>query len=145
MNYEETKNKSETLIFRKAVPYGQKGYLDLPLSSHGTIDKVRVRFATGENGTLRIRPVVIIPQEIQIDLFRYADSGAPYISGDGEAIESEVRFEIENKAVARVYYENTSVDALSVDSVVNVDISVTYYSIIEPENIIGPRSTKWGF
>lgn len=142
MNFETLKNKSETLVFRESVASGGSGYLDLPLLDHGMVEKVRIRFATGENGTLRIRPVVILPGQIQIDLLRYASN--PYVTGDSETIESDVRVEVENKAVARVYYENTSVDPLADDSIVNVDIGVTYFSVREPENIIGPRSSKWG-
>ncbi len=145
LNYEVLKNKSETLIFRKNVPSGASGYIDLPLLSHGVIDKVRIRFAVGENGTLRIRPVVILPKEIMLDLFRYASGGDQSVSGDSEEIETEVRHEIENKAIARVYYWNDATDPLADDSIVNVDIGVTYFSVIEQENIIGPRRKKWGF
>ncbi len=145
MNYEVMKNKSETLIFRKNVASGDSGYMDLPLLAHGVVDKVRVRFAAGENGTLRIRPVVILPKEITIDLFRYADSSEQSVSGDSEEIETDVRHEIENKAVVRVYYWNDSADPLADDSIVNVDVGVTYFSVVEQENIIGPRRKKWGF
>lgn len=135
MNYETVKNAQKTYVFRQSVPYSQSGYLDCNCVAHGFVEKVKVRFAAGENGTLRIRPVLIIPQEIQIDLLDYA--GDKFVSGDDETIESTVRFETENNAVLRVYYDNISTDALSADSVVNVDIGVTYFQITEPINIIG--------
>lgn len=135
LNYETVKNAQKTYVFRQSVGYGESGYLECKCVAHGFVEKVKIRFAAGENGTLQIRPVLIIPQEIQIDLLDYA--GDLYITGDDETVESSVRFETENNAVLRVYYENTSTDPLSADSVVNVDIGVTYFQITEPMNIIG--------
>lgn len=138
------RNRSQAYIFRKAVPYSQSGYIEKALTSHGEVTKVKARFASGEAGTLHVRPVVILNGEIEIDLFEYADGGLQYINGDDEIVESDVRYEIENKAKLRVYYENTSTDALSADSMLNVDIGVTYYQVIEEENVIGPRSNRRG-
>ncbi len=138
MNFENIRNASKTHIFRKAIPAGESGYLESKLVAHGYVDSVRIQFAAGENGTLKIRPVLIIPQEIMIDLFNYAEGGEPYVSGDDETVYNSVRYEIESEAVLRVYYENTA-GAGTADSRVNVDIGVTYFQITEPENIIGPR------
>lgn len=137
MNFETLKNVSKTYVFRKMVPAGESGYMDVELVAHGFVDSVKIRFAAGENGTLRIRPVVIIPQEIQIDLLNYAEGGDHYVSGDDETVKSDIRYEIENHAVLRVYYENVATDPESADSQVNVDIGVTYFQIVEPANIIG--------
>lgn len=142
MNFESINNASKAQVFRKAVPAGESGFLDIKLRDHGYVDYVKIRFAAGENGTLRIRPVVIIPQEIIIDLFEYADGGDQYVSGDDETVTNSVKFEIESEAILRVYYENTAL-AGTVDSQLNVDIGVTYFRIVEPENIIGPRSRRW--
>lgn len=136
MNYEKMNNISKTSVFRKSIPAGEKGYLESKLVAHGYVESVRIRFAAGENGTLHLRPVVIIPQEIEIDLFSYADGGDRYVSGDDETHESSVRIEIEAESVLRVYYDNTGI-AGSDDSQLNVDIGVTYFEIIEPRNIIG--------
>lgn len=134
--FETHRNVAQTLTFRKNVPPGSSGYLDIPITAHGFIRSVKIRFAAGENGTLHIRPVVIIPQDIMIDLFKYAAGGDPYISGDDESIVSDVKIEVENHAVARVWYDNTG-EAGTADSQVNVDIEVEYFEIVEPVNIIG--------
>lgn len=136
MNFESVRNASKTYVFRKSIPAGESGYIEHSLTSHGFVDSVRIRFASGENGTLRIRPVVIIPQEIILDLLDYADGGDAYVSGDGETVSSSVRYEIENHAVLRVYFDNIA-DAGTADSQLNVDIGVTYFQVIEPANIIG--------
>lgn len=136
MNFEQVRNASKTYVFRKSVAAGASGYMDIDLVAHGVVDYVKIQFAAGENGTLQIRPVVIIPQEIIIDLFTYADGSDKYITGDDEKIESSVRYEIENHATLRVYYNNTG-EVGSADSRVNVDIGVTYFQITEPINIIG--------
>lgn len=138
MRFETQRNTRQSYVFRKAVPAGESGYMDIDLVEHGFVDSVRIRFAAGENGTLQIRPVVIVPQEIMIDLFKYPKGGDKFVTGDDETIESNVQFEIENHAVLRVYYNNTG-EPESADSQVNVDIGVTYFQITEPKNIIGPR------
>jgi len=141
MDYERVNNISKAYTFRRRVPAGEAGYIDQRVSSHGYVNSLRVRFAAGENGTLKIRPVMIIPPEIQIDLYGYADDDK-WLIGDNELIESGISFETENDAVLRIYYENTA-DEGTVDSFVNVDIGVTYYSVVEVENVIGPRSRGW--
>lgn len=139
MDFYEVQNTQKAYIFRKAIPSGASGYLDMNIVGHGWVDSVRVRCATGDQAMLHIRPVVIIPQEIEIDLFAYAPGGEKYISGDDETIENKVRYEVENHAVLRVYYDNTDTDPLSDDAQLSVDISIIYAEYSEPENIIGPR------
>lgn len=132
---EVSKNAHKTIIFRQMVAAGASGYLSAMLKEHGLITGVSVRFAPGESGTLHIRPVAVLPGEIAIDLYDYADNGLQYVSGDDETVSSTVQYEIENHTELRVYYNNTGTD----DSFVNVNIEVMYYSIVEPANIIGPQ------
>ena len=135
MKYERQRNVAQTLVFRKSVPAGAEGYLDINITAHGYVRSVKTRFAAGENGTLQIRPVIILPQDIMIDLLRYA--GDPYLSGDDETVQNDVKIEVENHAIARAYYKNTATNPDTADSFVNVDIEVEYFEIIEPVNIIG--------
>ena len=134
--FEVHRKVAQTLAFRKNVPAGSSGYLDIPITSHGFVRAVKIRFAAGENGTLHIRPTVIIPQDIMIDLFKYAGGGDQYISGDDESVISDVKIEVENHAIARVWYDNTG-EAGTADSQVNVDIEIEYFEIVESVNIIG--------
>jgi len=133
MNYEQLNNVSKTYVFRKTITPGDSGYIDAELSAHGFVKAVKIRFAAGENGTLHIRPTVVIPQDIPIDLLAYAQGGDKYVSGDDETVSSDVKFEIENHALLRVWYDNTGIG----NSFLNVDIEVEYFSIVEPTNIIG--------
>lgn len=140
MNFKKKQNTEKTYIFRLAVPSGSSGKLEQLLVGHGYITAVRIRCAVGDGGKLHVRPVVVIPQEIEIDLFNYAKGGNRYVSGDDETVESAVRYEVENQALLRVYYDNTDTDETSDDGQLSVDITVAYNDIFEPENIIGPRS-----
>ena len=134
--YEEIRDVARTFVYRKAIPAGESGYLDALITAHGYVTSCRIRFATGENGTLKIRPVIILPGNIMIDLFTYATGGDKFISGDDETVTNDIKMEVENNTLARVYYENTG-EAGSDDSQLSVDIEVEYNSIIEPVNIIG--------
>ena len=133
MDFEQLNNVSRGYTFRKSVAPGDSGYLDAELSAHGFVKRVKIRFAAGENGTLHVRPTVVIPQEIPIDLLAYAQGGDKYVSGDDEEFSSDIKIEIENHSILRVWYENTGIGT----SILNVDITVEYYSIVEPRNIIG--------
>lgn len=136
MEYEKINNVAQALVFRKSIPAGEKGFVESPIVEHGFVRRVRIRFAPGEAGTLHIRPVIILPGNIMIDLFQYAVGGDKYISGDDETSINDVKVEVENHTMARVYYENTGVDG-SANSQLNVDIEVEYSSVVIPKNIIG--------
>lgn len=136
--YETIRNVAQSLVFRQSVPPGESGYMDCEITAHGFVRSGRIRFAAGENGTLHIRPVIILPGNIQIDILKYAKGGRAYISGDDETVTFDVKMEVENHTIARVYYDNTGA-AGTVDSEVSVDIEVEYFAITEPVNIIGPQ------
>ncbi len=136
--YEELRDVARTLVFRKKIPAGEAGYMDALITDHGFVRSCRIRFAAGENGTLEVRPVIILPGNILLDLFNYASGGDSYVSGDDETVSNSLKMEVENQTIARVYYNNTA-EAGTVDSALSVDIEVEYYSIVEPINIIGPQ------
>lgn len=137
-NYETFKNSRKTIVFNKSVPAGESGFIDSRLVAHGEVESVRINFAVGENGTLHIRPVVIIPGEIMIDLFGYADNSDQYVSGDNETVESGVGIEIENDTILRIFYDNIGEEGTA-DSELNVKVTVNYFETVDIENIIGPR------
>lgn len=136
--YEELRDVARTLVFRKKIPPGSDGYIDALITAHGFVRSCRIRFAAGENGTLEVRPVIILPGNILLDLFSYANGGDSYVSGDDETVSNALKMEVENQTIARVYYKNTG-EAGTTDSVLSVDIEVEYYAIVEPVNIIGPQ------
>lgn len=132
--FERYENVAYPYIFRKSVPAGDSGYMSIPLTGHGFVTKCTVNFAAGENGTLHLRPYVVIPGEITQELLRYA--GDSYISGDDCTYELPCYQEIENHTELRVAYENVG-EVGSADSQIMVDIIVQYNSIIQPRNVIG--------
>jgi len=140
MNFMQVSNVSRPYRFFKEVPPGERGQMEHRLAEHGFVDKIRIRFAAGENGTLRVRPVIIINPGIIIDIFKYPVGGDKWLTGDFETIEESLNYEIEANARLVVFYENTATDPETTNSQVNVNIGVTYYQKVEPENVIGPRS-----
>lgn len=141
IQYERKQYVNKSIVFNESVPAGASGYIDAELDAWGEINSMRVRFAAGENGTLHLRPLVIIPPDLTGDLLQYANGSNKYISGDDENITFDLKYEIENHAKIRLCYENTATDADSADSIVNVVIGVTYYDIVEPVDLVGPAPT----
>ena len=133
-DFERHENVAFPYIFRQAVAAGDKGYMSIPLTARGYVIKCTVNFAAGENGTLHLRPYVVIPGEITQELLKYA--GDNYISGDDATYELPCYQEIENNAELRVAYDNVGIVG-SADSQIMVDIIVQYDSYIMPRNIIG--------
>lgn len=138
MQYEVMNNVSQALLYNKKVPSNTSGYLDNEIVGHGRIKGIRIRFAAGENGDLHIRPVLILPPNIPIELLKYAAGGDKYVSGDDENFISDIGYEVENKAICRVYYENVQTDPNAADAVVDVQIEVEYFDYVDVANIIGP-------
>ena len=131
------RNVTYPYLFRKSIPAGDSGVMKIKLTGHGYVTKVVITFSAGENGTLRLRPYVMIPGEITQELLRYAQGGNAYVSGDNATYQLPCYQEIETDAELCVHYENTATDEGTVDSEIMVDIIVQYDEYFEPKNIIG--------
>lgn len=117
-------------VFRKTITAGASGVVDMILTGHGFVTLVNIRFAAGENGTLQLRPYVVLPGEIVQDLLRYAADA--YITGDDENLKLACYQEIEGNAILRIAYNNTGAGS----SQLAVDVSVNYDGYSAPKNII---------
>ena len=103
------------------------------LTGNGQINHFRARFACGENGTLHLRPYVILNGNIRVNLCNFAAGGDQYIAGDNEEIEFDCYVPIETHAVAYVEAENTG----GYPSLVDAAMTVQYEDFIESESIVG--------
>ena len=103
------------------------------LTGNGQINRFYARFACGENGTLHLRPYVILNGNIRVDLCNFAQGGDQYIAGDNEEIEFDCYVPIETHAVAYVEAENTG----EYPSLVDAAMTVQYEDFIESESIVG--------
>ena len=103
------------------------------LTGNGQINHFRARFACGENGTLHLRPYVILNGNIRVNLCNFAQGGDQYIAGDNEEIEFDCYVPIETHAVAYVEAENTG----EYPSLVDAAMTVQYEDFIESESIVG--------
>lgn len=129
MNIQEN---SIPYVFRESLPAGTSKTFDVELTGIGYIRKLLVNFAAGENGTLHIRPYIILNGEIIIDLIRYG-AADKYVSGDDEQLVLDCNQAIENHAHLRIFAENTGPGA----SQVSVNAMVEYVDVIKIESIIG--------
>jgi hypothetical protein len=114
-------------------PVPVKKIFSADLTGNGQINHFRARFACGENGTLHLRPYVILNGNIRVDLCNFAAGGDQYIAGDNEEIEFDCYVPIETHAVAYVEAENTG----EYPSLVDAAMTVQYEDFIESESIVG--------
>lgn len=103
------------------------------LTGNGQIKRFHCRFALGENGTLHIRPYIILNGNIRVDLCAFASNGDNYISGDNEEIAFDCYVPVETHAIAYVEAENVG----EYESILDAAMVVQYEDYIEPESIIG--------
>lgn len=130
-NYEKFENVVYPYIFRKDIDAGTSGVSEVELTSAGFVKQVNINFSAGENGTLQIRPYVILNGGIPQELLQYAED--KYISGDDVKFQLDCYQEIEAGAKLRVAYSNTGAGT----SKLIVDVIVHYNDYITDKNIIG--------
>lgn len=127
-------NNPVNIEFWGTDPYiSGKKILACDLTGNGQINHFRARFACGENGTLHLKPYVILNGNIRVDLCNFAAGGDQYIAGDNEEIEFDCYVPIETHAVAYVEAENTG----EYPSLVDAAMTVQYEDFIESESIVG--------
>ena len=112
---------------------GGKKIFSADLTGNGQIKRFHCRFALGENGTLHIKPYVILNGNIRVDLCAFASNGDNYISGDNEEIAFDCFVPVETHAIAYVEAENVG----DYDSILDAAMVVQYEDFIEPESIVG--------
>ena len=119
----------------KAKPSMKNGrnILSADLTGNGQINHFRARFACGENGTLRLRPYVILNGNIRVDLCNFAQGGDQYIAGDNEDIGFDCFVPVETHATAYVEAENVG----EYPSIVDAAMTIQYEDFIESESIVG--------
>lgn len=103
------------------------------LTGNGQINRFYARFACGENGTLHLKPYVILNGNIRVDLCNFAQGGDQYIAGDNEEIEFDCYVPVETHATAYVEAENVG----EYPSLVDAAMTVQYEDFIESESIVG--------
>lgn len=119
-------------IFRESLAAGTSDTYEVELTGIGYIREIRINFAAGENGTLHIRPYVILNGEIVTELLRFG-AADKYISGDDETLVLSCYQAIENHAKLLVYADNTGAGA----SQISVDVMVEYIDVQRIESVIG--------
>ena len=131
MNFTGSQIKNEPIVFADSLAAGTSKTYKKELTGNGHISKVTVTFAVGENGTLHIRPYVILNGNILQELINYG--GNRYIAGDSEKFELECFQPIETHAVLYVEADNQGAAASMVDVIVNVN----YEDYIQEASVIG--------
>ena len=103
------------------------------LTGNGQINRFYARFACGENGTLHLKPYVILNGNIRVDLCNFAHGGDQYIAGDNETISFDCFVPVETHAVAYVEAENVG----EYPSIIDAAMTVQYEDFVESESIVG--------
>ena len=124
--------QGKSYVFQGALAANTSAVYEMDITSSGHIDKVSVKFAAGENGTLHITPMVIQNGEIPQFLAAFSPGLNNYVSGDDEYIELPCFIPVENGSKIRIIADNQGAYA----SFVDVIVSVQYRDAIREVSVI---------
>lgn len=103
------------------------------ITASGHIETINIKFAAGENGTLKVRPMVIQNGQIPIDLIKYANGLNQYVSGDDESFTFKCYMPVENGTELRIIVDNTGDYTSFLDVAVIIEFAdyIAEYSVIK--------------
>ena len=117
--------KIDVISFRKKITPLQNIFFDYEVPSDGTIDRVGIFFAQGQQFDLRVNLMIIQSgSQVPDPIILYAEGTEPYIAGDNVYFERNVMRPVTPGDLIRVYAE--SHDAAN-DMNLSVDITIDYY------------------
>lgn len=128
----KVQNSYIPIVFRETLAAGTSATYESELSGIGYIREMLINFAAGENGTLHLRPYVVLNGEIVIDLLKYGAS-KKYFSGDDAQFRLPCYQAIENHAKLCIDADNTGAG----DSEISVDVMVEYIDVQRIDSVIG--------
>lgn len=111
-----TRNKKETIQFKKVIPFGT-GFsgntaLFQTIKSAGTIQRIFGKFNQGQSGLLTIRPYLNMTGDRSEELVTYPSLTSQFMSGDNTQFELFIDFEVypDDKIKLDVFNNSTTND-----------------------------------
>ena len=123
--YKMRGKRKENIYFNKSIdPMTGDEYsrLEEMIKGYGHIVSGRVKFAKGQGGLLRLRPVVRMENQGEKNLLTYPSGGNAFISGEDQEIILDLDIYVEYGDILRLYYYNTA-DYTPY----TIDMSITIY------------------
>jgi hypothetical protein len=100
--------KAENISFRKVIQPLESGMLKERVKANGVIRQVSIRFYSGQEKSLRVRPFVLHKASRAEDFFTYVEGTDVFMSGDNDVFNFPITLDVEYDDQIAVSYENTS-------------------------------------
>jgi hypothetical protein len=117
-------DKKEPISFIAIVPKGETLKFSERIKANGTIESLRIRFFTGQQKSLHVRPYIKHKGNKIEDLITYPDGTDQYVSGDDDYLDFPLVVAVENDDEIVVWAQNTD---LADDYTLHVSVMVDYY------------------
>lgn len=117
-------NKVETISFVKTIVAGATDVLQERVKGAGTVEKIRGKFYTGQEHSLKVRPFIEHKGAKIEDMITYASTSRGYLSGDDESFEITINMPVQNDDFIKIHVENTSI----YDYTLNIKIEIDYFA-----------------
>lgn len=115
-------NKKEPIVFIKTIPAGTTDVLSERIKADGTIEGLIIRFFSGQENSLQVRPFVEHRGGLIEELVTYPSTTDRFLSGDDDYDEIPVSIPVRNDDYLKVSVTNTSI----YDYTLKVTIIVDY-------------------
>jgi hypothetical protein len=116
--------KAEVISFRYDVDPVEEFTLKERLKADGVVTQVNIRFYTGVENSLEVKPFVLHKGRRAEDIFTYAEFTKPSISGDDDFFQFPVTLDFQYDDEFCVYFKNSdpvNTYTLCVDVFVNYE------------------------
>jgi hypothetical protein len=117
--------KKEVVSFRKVIAPATTEVLKERIKDNGEIEEIRIRFNTGQERALKVRPYVIHHANRQEDVFTYAETTETHLSGEDDYFIFPVSVSVQYDDQIAVWVSNTD---LSFSYTVSVDVVISYFA-----------------
>lgn len=118
--------KKLPVAFRKSINPLATGYIDYEIPDYGTVEKVVIYFAQGQQNDLKVWPVIIQKGTgAPTDIILAAGGTDRWIYGDNIALAFDCSRPVDAQDVIRVFYK--SEDATNIMHL-SVDVTLDYYA-----------------
>ena len=113
-------NMVESISFIKKIPPGTD-VLAERVKAAGTVEAIKIKFNAGQEGALRVRPVIEHKGAKIEDLVTYPETTERFLSGDDDPLYLRVNMPVDNDDYIKLLIENTSAFTYTVNCQVEID------------------------
>lgn len=115
-------DKKEVIQFKSIIPPNTEKVFSERIKADGTVEELRVKFYSGQERTLQVRPTIRHKGNLLQDLVTYPSDTEQYLSGDNDYFAFDLTGVVENDDEIKIFVTNNNPDySYTLDATVTID------------------------